>query len=118
MRPPMKPLKPLDEALADLLARATPLPEAETVTTFDADGRVLAQNCVSALQVPPQDNSSMDGYAVRCADVAAVGVALPITLPVSQRIAAGSAGDPLLPGTAARIFTRGLLRRRRAVCTR
>ena len=105
MRPPMKPLKPLDEALADLLAKATPLPEAETVTTFDADGRVLAQNCVSALQVPPQDNSSMDGYAVRCADVAAVGVALPITLPVSQRIAAGSAGDPLLPGTAARIFT-------------
>lgn len=105
MRPPMKPLKPLDEALADLLAEATPLPEAETVTTFDADGRVLAQNCVSALQVPPQDNSSMDGYAVRCADVAAVGVALPITLPVSQRIAAGSAGDPLLPGTAARIFT-------------
>lgn len=105
MRPPMKPLKPLDEALADLLAKATPLPGTETVTTFDADGRVLAQNCVSALQVPPQDNSSMDGYAVCCADVAAVGVALPITLPVSQRIAAGSAGDPLLPGTAARIFT-------------
>lgn len=105
MRPPMKPLKPLDEALADLLAKATPLPGTETVTTFDADGRVLAQNCVSALQVPPQDNSSMDGYAVRCADVAAVGVALPITLPVSQRIAAGSTGDPLLPGSAARIFT-------------
>src|SRR3989344_3161011 len=94
MRPPMKPLKPLDEALADLLAKATPLPGTETVTTFDADGRVLAQNCISALQVPPQDNSSMDGYAVRCADVTAVGVALPITLPVSQRIAAGSTGDP------------------------
>ncbi|MDD2177204.1 molybdopterin molybdotransferase MoeA [Acidovorax sp. D2M1] len=105
MRPPMKPLKPLDEALADLLAKAAPLPETETVTTFDADGRVLAQNCVSALQVPPQDNSSMDGYAVRCADVMAVGGGLPITLPVSQRIAAGSSGDPLLPGTAARIFT-------------
>jgi molybdopterin molybdotransferase len=101
MRPPMKPLKPLDEALADLLAKATPLPEAETVTTFDADGRVLAQNCVSALQVPPQDNSSMDGYAVRCADVAQAGV----VLPVSQRIAAGSAGDLLAPGSAARIFT-------------
>ena len=70
MRPPMKPLKPLDEALADLLAKATPLPGTETVTTFDADGRVLAQNCVSALQVPPQDNSSMDGYAVRCARAA------------------------------------------------
>lgn len=97
----MKPLKPLDEALADLLAKAVPLPGAATVTTFDADGRVLAQNCVSALQVPPQDNSSMDGYAVRRADVAEAGV----VLPVSQRIAAGSSGDPLLPGTAARIFT-------------
>ena len=101
MRPPMKPLKPLDEALADLLAKAEPLQGADAVTTFDADGRVLAQNCVSALQVPPQDNSSMDGYAVRCADVGEAGV----VLPVSQRIAAGNSGDPLLPGTAARIFT-------------
>ena len=101
MRPPMKPLKPLDDALAELLAQALPLPGADRVTTFDADGRVLAQDCVSALQVPPQDNSSMDGYAVCCADVAAVGA----LLPVSQRIAAGSAGVPLQPGTAARIFT-------------
>ncbi len=97
----MKPLKPLDEALADLLAKAAVLPDIETITTFDADGRVLAQACVSALQVPPNDNSSMDGYAVRCADVAAAGV----ELPVSQRIAAGTAGAPLRPGTAARIFT-------------
>ena len=105
MRPPMKPLKPLDEALADLLAKAAPLPGGDTVTTFDADGRVLAQDCVSALQVPPQDNSSMDGYAVRSADVGAAGTVLPVTLPVSQRIAAGSAGEPLARGTAARIFT-------------
>ncbi len=105
MNRPNQSLKPLDEALADLLDKAIPLPEADTVATFDADGRVLAQNCVSALQVPPQDNSSMDGYAVRCADVAAAGGALPITLPVSQRIAAGSAGEALWPGTAARIFT-------------
>lgn len=101
MRPPMKPLKALDDALAELLTQATPLPGADMVTTFDADGRVLAQDCISALQVPPQDNSAMDGYAVRCADVAAVGV----VLPVSQRIPAGSAGEPLQPGTAARIFT-------------
>ena len=99
------PLKPLDDALADLLAQAQPLAETETVATFDADGRVLAQNCTSALHVPPLDNSSMDGYAVRCADVVAAGGVLPITLPVSQRIAAGSAGEPLAPGTAARIFT-------------
>jgi len=98
---PRSPLKPLDDALADLLAHAQPLPGLETVDTFNADGRVLAQDCVSALHVPPQDNSSMDGYAVRLTDVAAVGV----VLPVSQRIAAGSAGEPLAAGTAARIFT-------------
>ena len=97
----MKPLKPLDEALADLLAQAQPLPGTDTVTTFDADGRVLAHDCTSALQVPPEDNSSMDGYAVRCADVPSAGV----VLQVSQRIPAGSAGDALAPGTAARIFT-------------
>ena len=101
MRPPMKPLKPLDEALADLLVQAVPLHGLDTVITFDADHRVLAQDCVSALQVPPSDNSAMDGYAVRSADVTAAGG----VLAVSQRIAAGDAGAPLQPGSAARIFT-------------
>src|SRR6185295_14091771 len=73
----------------------------DTVSTFEADGRVLAQDLVSALQVPPQDNSAMDGYAVRSAEIADEGVALP----VSQRIPAGSAAQPLKPGTVARIFT-------------
>lgn len=95
------PLKPLDEALADLLAQAAPLSGTDTVSTFDADGRVLAQPAISPLQVPPQDNSSMDGYAVRRADVTAAGV----ELPVAQRIAAGGCGTPLAAGTAARIFT-------------
>ena len=94
------PLKSLDEAMAELLGHAQPALPTEMVSTFDADGRVLAQDVVSALQVPPQDNSAMDGYAVRCADVAAG-----VSLPVSQRIAAGNAGAPLQPGTAARIFT-------------
>ena len=95
------PLKSLDEALTELLSFAAVLGDHETVSTFDADGRVLAQDITSGLQVPPQDNSSMDGYAVRCADVAqATG-----PLPVSQRIAAGSAGEPLAPNTVARIFT-------------
>jgi molybdopterin molybdotransferase len=98
-------LKSLDDALAELLAQAAPLVGTDTVDTFDADGRVLAQTAVSPLQVPPLDNSAMDGYAVRRADVAAPGVALPITLPVSQRIPAGAAGTPLAAGTAARIFT-------------
>jgi len=98
---PRAPLKPLDQALAELMAHARPLPDVEQVATFEADGRVLAQEVVSGLQVPPQDNSSMDGYALRCADVPQAGV----VLPVSQRIAAGSNGASLLPGTAARIFT-------------
>jgi molybdopterin molybdotransferase len=95
------PLKSLDEALAELLQSAIPLNRFEEVATFDADGRVLAQDVVSELQVPPHDNSSMDGYALRCADVAQLGT----VLSVSQRIAAGASGDALLPGTVARIFT-------------
>ena len=98
--PRRAPLMPLDEALQRLLAHAAPLGGTESVNIFDADGRVLAQDVVSALQVPPNDNSSMDGYAVRAADVTA-GVELPVT----QRIAAGHAGEPLAPGSAARIFT-------------
>lgn len=95
------PLKTLDDALATLLAQAQPLDGGETVDTFEADGRVLLADAVSALQVPPQDNSAMDGYALRCADVAAPGA----LLPVSQRIPAGSVGHALQPGSAARIFT-------------
>ncbi len=95
------PLKPLDEALAELLAHAVALAGVEAISTFEADARVLAADVVSSLQVPPEDNSSMDGYALRVADVPQAGV----VLKVSQRIAAGSAGQALEPGTAARIFT-------------
>lgn len=101
MTPPRAPLMPLDDALARLLAQALPLPGVDTMRTFDADGRVLAHDLVSALQVPPLDNSAMDGYALRCADVPQPGT----VLPVSQRIPAGRVGTPLQPGTAARIFT-------------
>ena len=93
-------MKPLDEALAELLDRAALLPGFETVSTFDADGRVLVQDLVSGLDVPAHDNSSMDGYAVRIADVSADAV-----LQVNQRIPAGSSGHLLAPGSAARIFT-------------
>lgn len=95
------PLKPLDDALAALLACATPLPHWEAVATLDADGRILAHDVASSLQVPPYDNSAMDGYALCCADATAFGA----VLPVSQRIAAGSVGQPLQRGTVARIFT-------------
>ena len=98
---PRSPLIPLSTALAQLLAVLDERRVAtETLSNLQADGRVLAQDVVSKLEVPPQDNSSMDGYALRCADIAP-GRALP----VSQRIPAGSQGTPLQAGTVARIFT-------------
>ncbi len=98
---PRAPLMSLDEALKTLLAQISPLTGVESVATLDADGRILAQDLVSALQVPAFDNSSMDGYAVRSTDVQEAGIELTVT----QRIAAGHFGQPLLPGQAARIFT-------------
>lgn len=91
----------VEEALARLLAQAHRIADTETVSTLAAHGRVLAQPVVSALDVPPMDNSQMDGYALRCADVPAA----PTMLRVTQRIAAGHPGQALAPGTAARIFT-------------
>jgi len=91
----------LDDALGRLLGAVAPLAEIETLSTFDALGRVLREDVRSALDVPPQDNTSMDGYALRCADVLVPGALLPVT----QRIPAGVVGQPLQPGTAARIFT-------------
>jgi molybdopterin molybdotransferase len=102
-----RPLLPLDEALARLAAgsRGHRIAEVERVSTFDALGRVLAVAVRSTLDVPPADNTSMDGYALRAADVPAPGT----LLPVSQRIPAGTPGTALAPGTAARIFTGGLI---------
>ncbi|MBL8307164.1 MAG: molybdopterin molybdotransferase MoeA [Rubrivivax sp.] len=97
------PLLPLDEALARLEAGAGAfvLTQTERLSTFEALGRVLAEDVRSLLDVPPEDNTSMDGYALRAADVPAEGT----VLSVAQRIPAGQVGQPLLPGTAARIFT-------------
>ncbi len=91
----------LDDALPQLLAQAHALTGVQSVSTFEADGRVLAQDVVAALQVPPQDNSSMDGYAVRVVDCAQAGALLRVT----QRIPAGTHGTQLNTGEAARIFT-------------
>ncbi len=101
--PARPPLLSLDDALARLMQAVQPFDAAvaQRVSAFDALGRVLAVDVHSAVDVPPADNSAMDGYAMRCADVPAAGT----TLPVSQRIAAGVVGEPLAPGTAARIFT-------------
>jgi molybdopterin molybdotransferase len=95
----------LDEALSRLLGAVSPLGESEVISTFDGLGRVLAQEVRSLVDVPSADNSAMDGYAFRCADVPVAGTVLPI----SQRIPAGTVGAPLMPGTAARIFTGALV---------
>ena len=95
------PLRSLDDALAELLGHVQQVQGTEQVSTYDADGRVLAQSISSAINVPGFDNSAMDGYAVRAADCAQANVALKVT----QRIAAGQLGQPLGAGEAARIFT-------------
>jgi len=96
-----KGLLSVDEALAVLLAGAKPVEEIESVLTMQATNRVLARAQTSTMDVPPMDNSAMDGYAVRAADVKAPEA----RLRVAQKIMAGAVGKPLEPGTAARIFT-------------
>ena len=96
-----KGLLSVDEALKTLLAGARPVAEVEQVPAMEAVGRVLARTQTSTMDVPPMDNSAMDGYAIRISDVSSLNEKLRIT----QRISAGSMGKPLEPGTAARIFT-------------
>jgi len=100
-----RPMLTVREALDFLMGAARPVTETETVSTLEANGRVLAADQRSQLDVPPADNTQMDGYAVRAADCAS-GAA---RLPVSQRIPAGHVGQPLQPGTAARIFTGAMI---------
>jgi molybdopterin molybdotransferase len=90
-----------EEALDRLLAAAAVVAETKSVPLLAARGRILAVAQRSAIDVPPLDNSAMDGYALRCADVTQPGT----SLPVAQRIPAGSVGHALAAGTAARIFT-------------
>ncbi|WP_168795769.1 molybdopterin molybdotransferase MoeA [Paraburkholderia aromaticivorans] len=90
------------EALATLLSAASPIAGTESIPTLEALNRVLAADVTSPLDVPPMNTSAMDGYAIRTADLTAPGNS---RLPVSQRIPAGHAPEPLKPGTAARIFT-------------
>lgn len=93
-------LLPMEDALCLLLEQATPLGETELVATEQALGRVLAAPQTATVNVPPLDNSAMDGYAVRISDLSTS-----TRLRVAQRIPAGSIGQPLEAGTAARIFT-------------
>ncbi|KTG25326.1 molybdopterin molybdenumtransferase [Idiomarina sp. WRN-38] len=95
----MAELQPIEAALEALLADVAPL-STEQVALDGAAGRVLAEPVTATLDVPPFDNSAMDGYALRAMDAGK-------RLPVSQRIAAGSTARPLAVGTCARIFTGG-----------
>jgi len=95
------PMLTAQQALDHLLSHAQPVIEMEGVATQAALGRVLAENVNSLVDVPPLDNTSMDGYAVRTADTQSPGGVLKI----AQRIPAGSMGTQLQSGTAARIFT-------------
>lgn len=93
----------VEEAREKLVAAARPISRVEQLAVPDALNRVLSLAVRAEVDVPPADNSAMDGYAFRYLDAEAAG----FQLPVSQRIAAGRAPEPLAPGTAARIFTGG-----------
>ncbi|MFZ6755820.1 gephyrin-like molybdotransferase Glp [Undibacterium sp. Ji50W] len=100
-----KPMLTVAEALEFLLSAVRPIQDVETVATLAANGRLLAQSQTSLLNVPPLDNTQMDGYAVRAADC----VDAETRLRVSQRIPAGYIGEALEAGTAARIFTGAII---------
>ena len=94
----MNALTNLEDALALVLQDARPPAKTESCELARARGRVLAQDVVAQVDVPFDDNSAMDGYAIRSADCGS-------RLTVTQRIPAGKCGETVMPGTAARIFT-------------
>jgi molybdopterin molybdotransferase len=94
-------MRPVEEHAATVAA-LLPATGTETVPLAAARGRVLAVDLSSPVSLPPFDNSAMDGYAVRAADLATT----PVTLPVPEDVPAGRVdGPPLAPGTAHRIMT-------------
>lgn len=93
-------LLPVDGVIADLLSSVDPVQETRFCSLSAANGRYLASDITSAINVPPGANSAMDGYAVNSANVVKGGL-----YDISDRIAAGSVGGPLVAGTVARIFT-------------
>jgi molybdopterin molybdotransferase len=99
---PEVPLLPYDQALAELTSHVTTLAGVTRKPLMQALGEVLAETQQATIDVPPADNSAMDGYAFNTDDINPDGDTV---LPVSQRIAAGEAGGHLSPGTTARIFT-------------
>jgi molybdopterin molybdotransferase len=98
-------LKPVDAHLADILAAVSPLSGLD-LTLSDAHGCVLAEDVHSTFALPPFDNSAMDGYAVRAADIASASAATPVVLHVVGDVAAGSTSPyTVQPGLCVRIMT-------------
>jgi molybdopterin molybdotransferase len=95
----------VDEALDYILGHVTRL-GSHPVRIVEALDRVLAEDVVSVVDIPPFANSAMDGYAVRSADVASVSPDAPVALSVIAEVPAGTLPDrPVTPGTAMRIMT-------------
>jgi molybdopterin molybdotransferase len=102
----MNELMPIEAARARVLAAIPSALPPETVALADALGRVLAADVAAATDLPPWDNSAMDGYAIRAADVAGATETAPALLRVTGEVAAGGAVmAAVMPGTAARIAT-------------
>ncbi len=98
-------MKSVDQHIADVLSAVHPLPPLP-LPLVDAHGCTLAEDVVAAAPLPGFDNSAMDGYAVRLADVESASEQTPVTLPVVGDIAAGSnTGISIQPGFCARIMT-------------
>lgn len=98
-------MMPAHEALTQMLRTAQPLTATETLPLLQAHDRILAVAQRSSLDVPPADNSAMDGYAIRHADLQTDSAAGQQSFVISQRIPAGQVPQALQPATAARIFT-------------
>src|SRR5271156_1536777 len=105
------PVISLEEAQEKILAAIQPLP-AEEIDLHDAVGRYLAAPIHSPVDLPPADNSAMDGYAVRAADLAAATAQQPGALRLSGEARAGSAwAGGVEAGACVRIFTGAMLPR-------
>ena len=94
----------LESAQQKILDAVQPLP-AELISLNAAADRILAGKILSPVDLPPFDNSAMDGYAIRSADVAGASREHPAVLRLSGDVPAGTVGEPVLPGTCSKVMT-------------
>ncbi len=99
---PNQALIPYDEAVKQLLESVKQQTKTASINIEQGLNRILAEDIVSTINVPPTTNSAMDGYVLNNSDINQNGVT---KLPISQRICAGESGQPLVAGSCARIFT-------------